>query len=160
MADALRAQAGGIRSLRRLLREHGEAVDADLRAVYGARLRDLYTRDADGRPRMTWRELVGYVRALPTSSATRTALNGGRPEPTAETILLADCFDMLQNVDWHVQAANVTKRSDLPKRPKPYPRWWIRQAASRHSPERAARIADARRRKRDRERAIAQGRLA
>jgi len=103
-----------------------------------------------------------YVRRLPPESATRIALNEGRPEPTAESILLADIFDMLQHVDWHIQAANATKKSDLPKKPKPYPRWWEtkRKRKKTNSPERVARIEDARRRKREREQAIREGRIA
>ncbi|MFD0384693.1 hypothetical protein ACFQ2B_27960 [Streptomyces stramineus] len=87
-------------------------------------------------------------------------LNHGRPEPTGEQVLLADVFDMIQHLDWHVQAANVAKRSDLPKRPKPYPRWWDTTSRRTHSPERVARIEDARRRQSARRRAIAEGRIA
>ncbi len=129
--------------------------------MYGVRLRDLFLRDSDGHRRLTWRELGVYVRALPPDSATRTALNDGRPEPTAETVLLADVFDMLQHVDWHIQAANASKKSELPKPPKPYPRWWDpKRGRKRNSPERLARIEDARRRKREREQAIREGRIA
>lgn len=161
MARALRAPAGGIRSLRRLLREHGEAVEGDLRVHYGARLRDLYLNDPQGRPLMTWRELGVYVRRMPPDSATRTALREGVPEPTPEAVLLADIFDMLQYVDWHVQASGATKTSELPKPPKPYPRWWdTSRSRKKNSAERVARIEDARRRKRAREQAIRDGRIA
>ncbi|MFV8127546.1 hypothetical protein [Streptomyces syringium] len=101
------------------------------------------------------------VRGLSPQSATRTALNNGRTEPTGEQILLADLFDMTQYLDWHVQAAHAEKRSDLPKKPKPYPRWWdTADRSRRHSPERVARLDDARRRQADRRRAVAEGRIA
>lgn len=122
------------------------------------RLRELFERDADGRPRLTWRELGVYVRRLPPESATRTALNEGKPEPSAETILLADCFDMLQHVAWYIQASNATKKSELPKKPRPYPRWWAPDRRRRqHSPQRQARIKDAQRRAAERRRLITEG---
>lgn len=154
MAEALRPGAGGISGLRQLLREHGEAVEADLRSVYGVRLRELFTGG------MTWRELGVYVRAMPTGSATRTALNKGRPEPTGEQVLLADVFDILQHVDWHVQAANVEKESKLPAKPKPYPRWWLADAGRKSSSERVAKLDAARQRRQQRAKAIAEGRIA
>lgn len=127
-------------------------MEADLRREYGVRLRHLYTGD------LTWRELVSLVQGLPAHTLTRTALNDGKPEPTAETILLADVFDMLQHVDWHVQAQNAEKKSQLPKKPKPYPRWWdTGRGRKQHSPQRQARIKDAQRRAAERRRLIAEG---
>jgi hypothetical protein len=123
--------------------------------VYGIRLRELFTGG------MTWRELGVYVRAMPVDSATRTALNDGRPEPTGEQVLLADVFDVLQNVDWHIVASNASKKSELPKRPRPYPRWWdAGPRKPQHSPQRVARIEDARRRAAARREAIEAGRIA
>ncbi|WP_327300377.1 hypothetical protein [Streptomyces goshikiensis] len=91
----------------------------------------------------------------------RTALNEGRPEPTPETVLLADIFDMLQNVDWHIVASNVDKKTNLPKTPKPYPRWWLQAAASKgDGSDRVARLEAARARKRERAQAIAAGLIA
>ncbi|MFE9845769.1 hypothetical protein [Streptomyces goshikiensis] len=67
-------------------------------------------------------------------------------------------FDMLQHVDWHIVAANVGKKSDLPKPPKPYPRWWLKNTkADKQGADRVARLEAARARKRDREGAIAAG---
>ncbi|WP_050515046.1 hypothetical protein [Streptomyces rimosus] len=134
-------------------------MEADLRREYGVRLRDLYLRDADGHPRLTWRELSTYIQRLPPDSATRTALNDGVPEPSSETLVLADLFDMLAVMDWHQAQANSDPKKRKPKAPKPYPRWWEKKTP-RHSPERVARIEDARRRKRERERAITEGRIA
>ncbi|WP_411102439.1 hypothetical protein [Streptomyces sp. cmx-4-9] len=155
MAGSLGDKAGGIRSLRDLIRRHGRALEADLRSEYGVRLRDLFTGD------LTWRELASYVDGLPPGSRVRTALNDGRAEPTAEAVLLADVFDMLQNVDWHIVASNIDKKSNLPKIPRPYPRWWMKPARSKtDGSERVARLEAARERRRERAEAIAEGRIA
>lgn len=123
--------------------------------MYGVRLRALFTGG------LTWRELGVLVRALPPDSATRTAMNDGTPEPSGEQILLADLYDLLQRLDWHTVAAQATKKSELPKKPKPYPRYWDPgHGRKRQSPERVAKLDDARRRKAERQRAIAEGRIA
>jgi hypothetical protein len=118
------------------------------------RLRDLYAGD------LTWRELSSYVRGLSPESATRTAVNGGIPEPTGEQIMLADLFDAVSTLDWHFALANTDEKQRKPKQPKPYPRWWAKQNSRSSSPERLAKLEDARRRKREREKAIAEGRIA
>lgn len=135
-------------------------MEADIRREYGARLGDLFARDGDGRPRLTWRELASLVRGLPPGSATRTAMNDGVPEPTGEQVILADIADLVQWLDWHTVAAQATKSSELPKKPKPYPRYWNRKPSRRDSPQRVARIEDARQRAAERRRAIAEGRIA
>lgn len=117
------------------------------------RLRDLYTGN------LTWRELSNLVRGLSPGSATRTALNDGVLEPTGEQVILADLFDAVTIQDWHFALANSDEKKAKPKKPKPYPRWWI-QHKPRHSEQRVAKIEDARRRKRAREKAIAEGCIA
>jgi len=68
---------------------------------------------------------------------------------------------MLQNVDWHIVASNVGKKSDIPKPPKPYPRWWLQAATSKKDgTERGARLEAARARRRERAQAIAAGLIA
>lgn len=109
---------------------------------------------------MTWRELAAYVHGLPAQARIRTVLNDGNPEPTGEQVLLADVFDMLQHVNWTMQAANVGKKSDVPKPPKPYVRWWITAASKPGGEDRVARLEAARERRRIRERDIAEGRIA
>lgn len=118
------------------------------------RLRDLTNGD------LTYRELSSYVQGLPPGSATRTALNEGTPEPTGEQVMLADLFDAVALLDWHFVLANAEEKKAKPKRPKPYPRWWQQQPKRRKSPQRIAKLEDARRRKREREQAIAEGRIA
>lgn len=117
------------------------------------RLSDVY------RGRVTWRELSNYVRYLSPGSATRTALNEGIPEATGEQVLLADVFDAVTILDWHFSTANGDPKKAQPKKPKRYPRWW-EQKKPQNSPQRVAKIEDARRRKKLREQAIAEGRIA
>lgn len=97
---------------------------------------------------------------LPPSSATRTALNDGVPEPTGEQVLLADLFDAVTTHDWHFALANSEEKKAKPRQPKPYPRWWVRHVRAKDSARRMAKLEDARRRKREREQAIAEGRIA
>ncbi|MEV7364243.1 hypothetical protein ACWENS_10740 [Streptomyces sp. NPDC004532] len=122
--------------------------------MYGVRLQHLFTGE------LTWRELSNLVRGLPPGSATRTALNDGALEPTPEAALLADLFDAVTILDWHFVSANADDKKPKPKKPKPYPRWWVKQARPKNSPQRLAKLEDARRRKREREQAIAEGRIA
>lgn len=107
---------------------------------------------------MTWRELGAYVHGLSAQARIRTAINGGKPEPTGEQILLADVYDKLQHLNWTLQAANSTKE---PKAPKPYARWWITAPKSkRDGIDRVARLDAARARRRERQQAITDGRIA
>jgi hypothetical protein len=102
------------------------------------------------------------VRGLSPTSATRTALNGGIVEPSHEEVVLADVFDALAALDYHFCVANADeKKARQIKPPKPYPRRWLQQADGGEKGEkRAARLEDARRRKREREQAIATGLIA
>lgn len=139
-----------------MIRRHGRALEADLAATYpGVRLRHLYTGE------MTWRELASYVQGLPPDSRVRTALNDGRPEPTGEQLLLADVFDMLQRVNWTLQAVNSDPKKQPPKPPKPYPRWWLAAASTKaKGGDRLARLEAGRTRRRERAEAIAAGLIA
>lgn len=123
------------------------------------RLRDLYASEcgACGQGRLTWRELASYISALSPQAATRTALNGGHVEPTQEALILADVFDALSASDYHFVSANADPKKPPPKPPKPYPRWWMRTSSPDTSERRVAKLDDARRRKRERQEAIAQG---
>ena len=117
------------------------------------RLRGLFTGD------LTYRELSNLVHGLSPGSATRLALNDGVLDATGEQIILADLFDAVSILDWHFTLANSDEKKAKPKPPKKYPRWWERQKP-KNSPQRIAKIEDARRRKKEREQAIAEGRIA
>jgi hypothetical protein len=119
------------------------------------RLRDLFTGG------MTWRELAAYVEGFPPQSRTRTAINGGIVEPSHEEISLADLFDAVTVLDYHLVSANTDeKKVKQIKPPKPYPRRWLQQAEDGKAEKRAAKFEEARRRKRERQQAIAAGRIA
>lgn len=109
---------------------------------------------------MTYRELAAYVQGLSPHARTRTALRDGRQEPNGEEILLADLFDMLQRLNWTLEAVNAEKKP--PKPPKPYTRWWLapKGEKSRDNSQRLARLEDARLRAAERKRQIEQGAIA
>lgn len=72
MARALRAARGGIAGLLRLIRDHADAVEADLPTLD---LRDLFM-PRGGPSRLTLRRLAWQVRHLPRSSNVARALGG------------------------------------------------------------------------------------
>ncbi|KOU41252.1 hypothetical protein ADK55_29105 [Streptomyces sp. WM4235] len=110
---------------------------------------------------MTWRELAVYVHGLSPQSRVRTALNGGRLEPTGEQILLADVYDAVRQLTWTLQCVNTPEKAKEPKRPKPYPRWWLNPTKPEEAKAaRVDRLDAARERRRERQQAIAEGRIA
>lgn len=88
-------------------------------------------------------------------------MNAGRVEPTQEAVILADLFDAITIQDWHFVTANADDKKAKPKPPKPYPRWWQLDGTreTKRSEQRVAKLDDARRRKRERQQAIAEGRI-
>ncbi|MFI5985037.1 hypothetical protein ACIBEA_29750 [Streptomyces sp. NPDC051555] len=108
---------------------------------------------------MTWRELASYVEGFSAQARIRTVLNEGKPEPTGEQLLLADLFDMLQRLNWTLEAVN-SEKGKPPKQPKPYPRWWLTKSSKSGSEDRVVRLEAARERKRARAKDIAEGRIA
>jgi hypothetical protein len=101
------------------------------------------------------------VRGLSPTSATRTAISGGVVEPSHEEVALADVFDALTTLDYHFVSANTDeKKAGQVKPPKPYPRRWLQQAEDGKTEKRTAKLEDARRRRQEREQAIAEGRIA
>ncbi|WP_333731762.1 hypothetical protein [Streptomyces sp. IBSBF 3010] len=58
---------------------------------------------------------------LPPESATRQAINDGKPLWSTTDYLLADLIDVSQNTTW-VMANKDVPRHDQSKPPKPYPR--------------------------------------
>lgn len=80
----------GIVGLLRLLREHEDAVEADLSQYHHIDYRDRWRFDEAGTRRLTLRRIVVLLRHLPADSATMRAL--GRPGLRFEHYLLADLF--------------------------------------------------------------------
>ncbi|MFF5473326.1 hypothetical protein [Streptomyces achromogenes] len=140
------------------MREHGEAVEADLREHYGVRLRDLFLRDADGHQRMTWRELRCYIRQLPSTARTRIATGDDDSIWGLQEHLTAVVIDELRVANWQ-RANEGAEKSKQSPRPKPFPRPGVggKKAADKNSPERQAARQRALRRAADRKQAIAQG---
>lgn len=140
------------------MREHGEALEADLREHYGARLRDLFLRDADGHRRMTWRELRCYIRQLPPGSRTRIATGDEDSIWGLQEHLTAVVVDELRNANWQRANDGAAKGKQSP-RPQPFPRPGIggTKTAGKNSPERQQARERARRRASERRQAIAAG---
>jgi hypothetical protein len=59
-----------------LLREHTEAVEADLSRYYSLDLRDLWRFDSNGSRKLTYRMIQSRIRHLPFDAATTLALGG------------------------------------------------------------------------------------
>ncbi len=136
MAEALRDGAGGILGLVRLLSEHGEALEADLRETYGVRLGDLFARDTCGRPLLTWRELCGYVRQLPPRARLRLAMGDTDGVWGLQEHLQALTIDELRVANWQ-RANEGVQKSRRTKPPTPLMRPGTgRRGGDRNSPER------------------------
>lgn len=121
MAEAVRAGAGGISGLRRLLEEHGEAVEWDVARYWpGRSLLELY------RGEMSWRELRVFLRFLPPDSATARAVRGSTPEEDAWTLdrhLLAAAVDAIrENTFATVKLGGDPKKTGRLRPPDPIPR--------------------------------------
>ncbi|MFF0777097.1 hypothetical protein [Streptomyces sp. NPDC003720] len=141
------------------MREHGEAVEADLRQHYGVRLRDLHLRDAHGHRRMTWRELRCYIRQLPSDARTRIATGDEDSIWGLQEHLTAVVIDELRAANWQ-RANEGAEKSKLSPRPKPFPRPGVgggKKTADKNGPERQAARQRALRRAAERKQAIAAG---
>lgn len=75
--------------LLRLLRQHPDAVEADLQRFYGTDLRDL----GDRSKRLTYRRLLSFIRNLPPDSA--VARRQGGEGWTTTDYLIADIYASL-----------------------------------------------------------------
>lgn len=92
MVQVLRSHRGGILSLKRLINEHGEAIEADL-IDRGLRLRWV------GTPRLTWRDLHVIVKhLLPDSALVRSMNPDWHWDLTNQ--LLAEAVDTLHWLKW------------------------------------------------------------
>ncbi|MEU9134589.1 hypothetical protein AB0D33_01240 [Streptomyces sp. NPDC048404] len=138
--------------------EHGEAVQADLRDTYGVRLSDLFRRDADGVPLLTWRELGGYVRQLPPRARTRIALGQTDGLWSLQEHLQAVTIDELRVANWQ-RANDGVKPSKQTKPPKPMTRPGVGSGRDKNSPERVAKRKAALERAANRRRALARGEI-
>ncbi|HEY9367934.1 hypothetical protein [Streptomyces sp.] len=114
LRQVLRHRRGGIRGLYRLLKEHGGAVDYDLRHEWpGYRLRDLWDDDPT---KLTHRELIEFVQHLPPGSATaRSILGQSAAAYTTEVAALDVIAFHLAHANWQRGGG----KGEKPKKPKP-----------------------------------------
>lgn len=129
-----------MRALLRLLREHEAAVEADLSRYHGIDYRDRWRYDEHGRRRLTLRMILVRTRAFPPDSAVGRAL-GIELGWKVGDYLLADVYHALTG-----------KRH--PARPR-----GTRSRVKAPTPDRAKKVAAARRRARARAARIARGDL-
>ena len=115
----MRHAAGGIAGLARILTEHGEAVEADLREHYRVRLSDLFRRCHEcGDGQLTLRELGVLLRQLPGNARTRLALGDSDGLWGLAEQLQAAEIDTLRSANW--QRANSGLK-DYEQSPRPEP---------------------------------------
>lgn len=107
----MRAGAGGIGGLWRLLREHGRAVEADLRRFYNVRLRELFTGD------LTLRELIVLIKHLPSDCALARSMHGPAAEWGQTEHLLGDVIDLLDIAN-HQRGGSKKRWKSKLKRPE------------------------------------------
>lgn len=120
MAGRVGRRRGGILGLAGELAEHGGAIEYDLITRAGMSFDDVPAR-------LSWRALGVFVRHLDASSAYVREVEPERaPWLGTERIpsMLADLFDMVAVLDWHLVCANTPRGKQRPRRPKPYPRPW------------------------------------
>ena len=101
-----------------LIRQHGDAIEADL-AFRGFDLLDLW------RGKLSPRKVDVLIRGLPPDSATRIALNDGKPLPSTSDVMTADLIDAV-NANTAMTLAVATGKPY--KEPPRYPRWWAKTA--------------------------------
>lgn len=131
MARARRDAAGGIHSLIELIRQHGEAINYDLRSELGLSLADVAAR------RLTLRELGSLLRLMPADGTAQWRYARRNPAPdrkamdppddwwTAERDLLAGIRDDLAALFW----TRTKDAQDGRNFPKPIPRPGVRSGA-------------------------------
>lgn len=124
MGEGERHQRGGIGGLYRVLRDHGEALEADLQRVYGVDLRDFVSGT------LSWRRLNVLCQGMYGETA--------RWGPTEN--LLASTVDALRGANWQ-RAGGKGRRPTLVHRPGRNP-GKRRIGTGRYSIEHMQRILD------------------
>lgn len=132
MDPCIRCGAGGIGGLLRLLREHGEALEADLQHYYGLPLSGVLTGE------ITWRRLRSLINGLPVDSSLGSVVDisessgpaTARPRWRHSDYILADVWDLL-----------VAVNKDPKKKAATYPRPEKKGARSKQRETQARREA-------------------
>lgn len=122
------------------------------------RLSDLFARDRDGRPRLTWRELAVYVKQLPSSARTRVAQGDKDGLWGLGEHFLALAIDELRVANWQRSNEGV-KPGRQSRAPRPIERPGMKRGRDKNSPERVAKRLAAKERAAQRRSDIAAGRI-
>lgn len=118
MGEPLGWCTGGSAGLRRLLEEHGEAIEADLERFYRIRLSSALTGEEDGKGRYSARELLNRIHQLPPESALVRKLRGPMAVWGLEPLLLRQIAHLLAGANWQRSGGKGQKPTpvDLPDR--------------------------------------------
>lgn len=133
-----------------MLREHADAVEADLQHHYRVDLGDHWRRDGTGRRLLSLRRLRVLIRHLPPSANTSSALVGSAV-PTVEAQLLAQL--------WELVASLGSSEGKAPKHPLLESTRSTAGAAKRMAPGRQRALMAARARAAARRHAIESGEI-
>jgi hypothetical protein len=106
MAGSLRDQRGGIRSLSRIVAEHGGAVRYELLRV-GLRLDNL------GTTKCSWVDLLAVYQNAPLGNAIAVAIHGDRAHWHVGEELLAAAVNALRTANWQRQGDEHATRPEL-----------------------------------------------
>lgn len=119
-----------------LLRDHADAVEADLSRYHHLDIRDRDAFDADGRRKLTLRMIFVRLKYLPPESAVMTAQRGGLPHwSTADQILAHVWQAAAHSKEPHPMLADALKNQ--PRRTDPQRELRIREARKRAARRRA-----------------------
>lgn len=119
---------------------------------------DLW-RPRGGASRLTRRKLRVFIRGLPVDSATRIALNGGRPPFAPVQYQIADLHDVLSMANWQ-RANDGIKPGKQSAKPPRYPRPEDIRIAEDRRTDRQRKLEALRERMAKRRELIASGRIA
>lgn len=126
-----------------MLREHPDAIEADLQRFYRVDYRDRWRSDERGLPRLTLRRIRVLVKHLPADAACVEVLNDGKQVWSRTDQLLDEIRRRLDRL------GGVKRPKADPSRP--------RRTRKAPTPQRRRRFADARARARQRRRDIERG---
>lgn len=136
--------------LHRLLREHPDRVEADIRRFQHLDLIDYFRRDANGRRLLSTRRLLVAIRHIPSGQgAALHSIDGPEWDTTV------DILDLIRRT---IHAAETKGHKDPGAHPA-HPAE-VKKRTVRHTPARQRKLAAALARKRQREADIAAGRIS
>ncbi|WP_433592320.1 hypothetical protein [Nocardia sp. CA-145437] len=99
-----------------LLRQHGDAIERDLRRIYGIRYSDRWRRNPDGTRALTLREIWVYVRELPHDSSLVRTTNEGRTRWSTTDYLLADLWQAWTGKPHYARPKSVAQKQETARR--------------------------------------------